>query len=89
MASANHQRPRPTPPGTADSPVRIRKLGWSAAKVEARLSSFSPLGSVTSTTDMAGQTVEQIAARYVTVVNRRLAVDLDQAAAEIVEGLNA
>ncbi len=38
---------------------------------------------------MAGQTVEQIAARYVTVVNRRLAVDLDQAAAEIVEGLNA
>ena len=36
-----------------------------------------------------GASAEQIAQRYVAVVNRRLAVDLDAAAAEIVEGLDA
>lgn len=36
-----------------------------------------------------GASAEQIAQRYVVVVNRRLAVDLDAAAAEIVEGLDA
>lgn len=36
-----------------------------------------------------GSSAEQIAQRYVAVVNRRLALDLDAAAAEIVEGLDA